>query len=95
MNNIKNNTSVSVIVDSAPFEDVLSEIASFINSFDVLPEFVEAFYDNIGNIDLADVEFESTMRADNFVIIIKPGNKLLKILTALRAGDREFCLANF
>lgn len=86
------NCTVTVRADIAPIARTVNEIAKLLAEAQLSPQVVGDFADKFVELRPYVLEWHSARGASEARISIKPDNRLLKVLAALRAGEGQRAL---
>lgn len=81
--------SVSIKSDITLFEDAIKELKELVQLGDGFLQIFNATINSFGYSKTLNVDFETTTRTDEIIIVIKPGNSFCELLSTLRTLKRE------
>lgn len=86
--------TVEVYTDPAPFQKTLSELSALAKTSQAPLEVIQRFFNSASQVELVDFEQKVAVGTSNLVLVIKPSDKLLEFMTAIRTGKSKFFTAN-
>lgn len=84
---------ISIKTDTAPFEKALDDLRldlETLNASERLLEIVKSLFDGSREVKLVCLELLAASRTGEFVVILKPSDKLIEFMTTLSASDGNF-----
>ena len=91
---MKHERQVSIHLDTKPFETALGQFLRVTKSSQALSELIKDFFNSVSQVELIRFEQEITVGASNLVLVVKPSDKFLEFLGAVRASESELLMAH-
>lgn len=86
--------NINMKSDTTLYQNAIKELMGLIKISNAFLEVFNTFVNDIGDVKVFGVDFETAIRTNEIIVVLKPSDSFCELLTTLRARKRDLLLSD-